>query len=82
MQIVQENALLFTNMLQYPDEEEQQAAIRVLWTLAFDDKIRDQIHHQEGCVEALEALAKSEVDGVRNAACGALWVINSHHKRG
>ena len=67
-------------MLQHPEEEEQVAAARALWTLAFDSDVRKKIQVQEGCLEALQKLTTSERSSVRHMVKGALWVIADDRK--
>lgn len=69
-------------MLQTSDDEEQLAAGKALWTLAFDDGVKQKIIEQPGCLEALEALTTSEKGTVRQTVKGALWVIKAGHKKG
>ena len=66
---------LFIKMMNDDDLEEQAAATKAIWTLAFDKSARERIRAEDGCVAALEALQKSEDPTVKRHADGALWVI-------
>lgn len=83
-QIVDGGALpLFVKMMEHNIEEEQYAASRTTWTLAFDKNVREKIISEPGCMESLDKLALNGCDKVRKTAKGALWVINdsaTHNK--
>ena len=66
----------FLAMLNFNLVDEQRAAARAIWNLAFDEEVRKKIKDHPGLVEALEKLAKnSDDEQVRKSCKGALWVI-------
>ena len=76
LQIVEAGALpIFVRMMQYTDVDEQCSAARALWSMSFDQEVKQKIVEEPQCVETLEKLANSEAAHVRKAAKGALWKL-------
>ena len=68
---------LFVQMMKYEeDAEEQFAAARAIWALAFEDQIKPRIMEEPECMATLELLKENGQGGrVRRAAEGAIWII-------
>ncbi len=55
--------------------EEQAAAAQAIWTLSFDELVRQSMVKDEPCLNALKKASQSEKEQVYTAAKGALWII-------
>ena len=76
LQIAEAGALpIFVSMMQYKNVDGQRAAAIALWSLSFDQNVKQKIIEEPQCMETLEKLANSEEDHVRKAAKGALWKL-------
>ena len=65
-------------MLESKVEEKQYSAARVLWTLSFDQEVKQSIEQEPGAMENLERLANSTNSGVKKMASGTLWKIREN----
>lgn len=77
MQIVSSGAIpvLVRMIKEAKCEEEQIAAINVLWVLAFDQEGREDIRKNDECMEKLHNLKCSQNQNIKSVARGALWEI-------
>lgn len=77
LQIVEGGILpLLIRMLQYDDVREQSSAARILWTLLFDETVREKfVKDEQELATLLENLKDSKDKSVSSNARGALWFI-------
>lgn len=61
--------------------EEQIAACKGLWILAFNETNKNLIAGQADCMQGLQKLCRSDNDSLRREAEGALWAIEGEKKR-
>ncbi|KAI8503143.1 hypothetical protein Bbelb_189640 [Branchiostoma belcheri] len=74
--IVEKEALpLLVKVLETGNELEKTEAANTVWTLAFDDDVREKIMAEPELVPSLEKLETSTNESLKSAALGALWVI-------
>lgn len=67
---------LLIRMLQYDDVREQSSAARILWTLLFDETVREKfVKDEQELATLLENLKDSKDKSVSSNARGALWFI-------
>uniref|UniRef100_W5N735 TIR domain-containing protein n=1 Tax=Lepisosteus oculatus TaxID=7918 RepID=W5N735_LEPOC len=62
-------------MMESKNSHDKLFAAKVVWQLAFDASIRDEMRENESLMNLLESLSKDKNKAVRNTAHGAKWVI-------
>ena len=62
-------------MLDGDNVEEQTAAAQAIWTLSFDESVRQCMLKDEACLNALKIASQHDREQVYTAAKGALWII-------
>ena len=72
---------LLVEMLGAKSEEKQYTAARLLWTLSFDEDVKQRIIAEPGCVDALNELTASQNSGVKKQASGTLWKIQEDQNK-
>ena len=76
LQIFQAGSLpLLLCMLEAESVEEQGAAAQAIWTLSFDELVRQNMLKDEACLNILKKATQSDREQVHTAAKGALWII-------
>ena len=63
------------------EDEEKASATRALWMLAFDDNNKEKVRQEEGAMDILHQLQRSENPEVQKAAAGALWELEGKTAR-
>ncbi|XP_078577148.1 uncharacterized protein LOC144862496 [Branchiostoma floridae x Branchiostoma japonicum] len=74
--IVDKGALpLLVKVFETGSDLQKVEAANTVWTLAFDDDVREKIKAEPELVPSLERLETSTNESLKSAALGALWVI-------
>ncbi|XP_014769431.1 uncharacterized protein LOC106868605 isoform X1 [Octopus bimaculoides] len=68
---------MLSRMLQFDDVREQCSAARILWTLMFDENVRERlINDEQALVTLLESLKDNKDKLVSANVKGVLWLLN------
>ncbi|XP_002733107.1 uncharacterized protein LOC100368265 [Saccoglossus kowalevskii] len=78
--VKQKGLKLLVKLMKEGDDKETYWATRCVWTLAFDDDNKEKIKKEPNAISTLEKLKSHDSQEVRNAAEGALWVIQGEQE--
>ena len=69
-------------MIKTGDDEEKAAVCQAIWTLSFDDSVKQKILDEPECVENIEKLTEHEHKQVKKSAKGAMWKLKKEEAHG